>query len=90
MKKLYQEEKNPYSCGLRNPVFSLSVKKNMNALGKNEIVPNAFEVLKFFFPHLRKVDRIYPDVIIGKEKTGGKKTYNWEINTDILIFRIIL
>ncbi|XP_020957216.1 alpha-1,3-mannosyl-glycoprotein 4-beta-N-acetylglucosaminyltransferase-like protein MGAT4D isoform X1 [Sus scrofa] len=54
----------------RENVSVNSVKKNMNALGKNEIVPNAFEVLKFLFPHLRKVDRIYPDVIIGKEKTG--------------------
>ncbi|XP_047712723.1 alpha-1,3-mannosyl-glycoprotein 4-beta-N-acetylglucosaminyltransferase-like protein MGAT4D isoform X8 [Prionailurus viverrinus] len=43
----------------------------MNTLGKDETVSNnTFEVLKFFFPHLRKVGRIYPDVIIGKEKTG--------------------
>lgn len=47
-----------------------SVKKKVNALDRNETTPNAFEVLKFFFPHLRKVGRIYPDVIIGKEKTG--------------------
>nr|XP_031548080.1 alpha-1,3-mannosyl-glycoprotein 4-beta-N-acetylglucosaminyltransferase-like protein MGAT4D [Vicugna pacos] len=47
-----------------------SVKKKVNALDRNETAPNAFEVLKFFFPHLRKVGRIYPDVITGKEKTG--------------------
>ncbi|KAG8522175.1 Alpha-1,3-mannosyl-glycoprotein 4-beta-N-acetylglucosaminyltransferase-like protein MGAT4D, partial [Galemys pyrenaicus] len=41
-----------------------------NRLDKNETVPNTFEVLKLFFPHLRKVGRIYPDVIIGKEKAG--------------------
>ena len=46
----------------------------MNASDTNETVYDAFEVLKFFFPHLRKVDRIYPDVILGREKTGGKKT----------------
>ncbi|XP_077612077.1 alpha-1,3-mannosyl-glycoprotein 4-beta-N-acetylglucosaminyltransferase-like protein MGAT4D isoform X3 [Crocuta crocuta] len=46
------------------------VEKKINTLGKNETVSNTFEVLKFFFPHLRKVGRIYPDVIIGKEKTG--------------------
>ncbi|XP_047712718.1 alpha-1,3-mannosyl-glycoprotein 4-beta-N-acetylglucosaminyltransferase-like protein MGAT4D isoform X3 [Prionailurus viverrinus] len=47
------------------------VEKKMNTLGKDETVSNnTFEVLKFFFPHLRKVGRIYPDVIIGKEKTG--------------------
>ncbi|XP_053072909.1 alpha-1,3-mannosyl-glycoprotein 4-beta-N-acetylglucosaminyltransferase-like protein MGAT4D isoform X5 [Acinonyx jubatus] len=47
------------------------VEKKMNTLGKDETVSNnTFEVLKFFFPHLRKVGRIYPDVIIGKEKIG--------------------
>ncbi|XP_045323013.1 alpha-1,3-mannosyl-glycoprotein 4-beta-N-acetylglucosaminyltransferase-like protein MGAT4D isoform X6 [Leopardus geoffroyi] len=48
-----------------------TIEKKMNTLGKDETVSNnTFEVLKFFFPHLRKVGRIYPDVIIGKEKTG--------------------
>ncbi|XP_016062427.1 PREDICTED: alpha-1,3-mannosyl-glycoprotein 4-beta-N-acetylglucosaminyltransferase-like protein MGAT4D [Miniopterus natalensis] len=46
------------------------VEKKASTLDQNETVPNTFEVLKFFFPHLRKVGRIYPDVIIGKEKTG--------------------
>ncbi|XP_054417798.1 alpha-1,3-mannosyl-glycoprotein 4-beta-N-acetylglucosaminyltransferase-like protein MGAT4D [Pteronotus mesoamericanus] len=46
------------------------VEKTVNALDKNEMVPNTFEVLKFFFPHLRKIGRIYPDVIISKKKTG--------------------
>ncbi|XP_012582210.1 PREDICTED: alpha-1,3-mannosyl-glycoprotein 4-beta-N-acetylglucosaminyltransferase-like protein MGAT4D [Condylura cristata] len=45
-----------------------SAKKNI--LAKNETVPDTFEVLKLFFPHLRKIGRIYPDVIIGKEKAG--------------------
>uniref|UniRef100_A0A452R580 MGAT4 family member D n=2 Tax=Ursidae TaxID=9632 RepID=A0A452R580_URSAM len=44
--------------------------KKMNTLGNNETASNTFEILRFFFPHLRKVGRIYPDVIIGKEKTG--------------------
>ncbi|XDB59397.1 hypothetical protein AB1E18_012794 [Capra hircus] len=47
-----------------------AVEKKVNALDTNETVSDAFEVLKFFFPHLRKVDRIYPDVIMGREKTG--------------------
>lgn len=71
---MYQREKNPYGHALRNPIFSLSVEKKMNTLGNNETASNTFEILRFFFPHLRKVGRIYPDVIIGKEKTGGKQT----------------
>ncbi|XP_059227103.1 alpha-1,3-mannosyl-glycoprotein 4-beta-N-acetylglucosaminyltransferase-like protein MGAT4D [Mustela nigripes] len=46
------------------------VEKKMKTLGKSETASNTFEILKFFFPHLRKAGRIYPDVIIGKEKTG--------------------
>ncbi|XP_057402364.1 alpha-1,3-mannosyl-glycoprotein 4-beta-N-acetylglucosaminyltransferase-like protein MGAT4D isoform X3 [Balaenoptera acutorostrata] len=59
-----------YKLAEREDASLNSVKKKVNALNKNETVSNAFEVLRFFFPHLRKVDRIYPDVIIGKEKTG--------------------
>lgn len=58
----------------------------MNTLDKNETVSNTFEVLKFFLPHLRKVGRIYPDVIISKKKEGGKKIRTGKSNTDILIF----
>ena len=54
--------------------FSLLVEKKVNTLGKNETVSDTFEILKFFFPHLRKVGRIYPDVIFGKKRTGGKQT----------------
>eukprot|EP00071_Canis_lupus_P028019 XP_022261576.1 alpha-1,3-mannosyl-glycoprotein 4-beta-N-acetylglucosaminyltransferase-like protein MGAT4D [Canis lupus familiaris] len=46
------------------------VEKKVNTLGKNETVSDTFEILKFFFPHLRKVGRIYPDVIFGKKRTG--------------------
>ncbi|XP_057582936.1 alpha-1,3-mannosyl-glycoprotein 4-beta-N-acetylglucosaminyltransferase-like protein MGAT4D [Hippopotamus amphibius kiboko] len=59
-----------YETQERKNASANSVKKKVNALDENETVSNAFEVLKFFFPHLRKVDRIYPNVIIGKEKTG--------------------
>ncbi|XP_070271314.1 alpha-1,3-mannosyl-glycoprotein 4-beta-N-acetylglucosaminyltransferase-like protein MGAT4D isoform X1 [Myotis yumanensis] len=45
-------------------------EKEVNTLDKNETVSNTFEVLKFFLPHLRKVGRIYPDVIISKKKEG--------------------
>ncbi|KAF5923385.1 hypothetical protein HPG69_006554 [Diceros bicornis minor] len=54
--------------------INLNVEKKVNTSDKNETVSNTFEVLKFFFPHLKRVGRIYPDVIIGKEKTGG----SWE------------
>lgn len=54
-------------------LFFLSVEKKVHTVDKDETVSNTFEVLKFFFSHLRKVGRIYPDVIISKEKTGGKK-----------------
>ncbi|XP_006872295.1 PREDICTED: glycosyltransferase 54 domain-containing protein-like [Chrysochloris asiatica] len=49
---------------------NLVVQKKVDTTGKNETVPDAFEDLKFFLPHLRKADRIYPNVIIGKGKTG--------------------
>uniref|UniRef100_A0A8C0L9D2 MGAT4 family member D n=1 Tax=Canis lupus dingo TaxID=286419 RepID=A0A8C0L9D2_CANLU len=48
----------------------LLFEKKVNTLGKNETVSDTFEILKFFFPHLRKVGRIYPDVIFGKKRTG--------------------
>ncbi|XP_045408203.1 alpha-1,3-mannosyl-glycoprotein 4-beta-N-acetylglucosaminyltransferase-like protein MGAT4D isoform X8 [Lemur catta] len=46
------------------------VEKKVSTLSKNEAVPDTFEDLKFFIPHLRKEGRIYPDVVIGKGKTG--------------------
>ncbi|XP_037687411.1 alpha-1,3-mannosyl-glycoprotein 4-beta-N-acetylglucosaminyltransferase-like protein MGAT4D [Choloepus didactylus] len=46
------------------------VEEKMDTLGKDETVSNTFEAFKVFFPHLRKAGRIYPDVIIGKGKTG--------------------
>uniref|UniRef100_G3SU63 MGAT4 family member D n=1 Tax=Loxodonta africana TaxID=9785 RepID=G3SU63_LOXAF len=46
------------------------VEKKVGTLGKNETASDTFEDLKFFLPHLRKAGRIYPDVIIGKGKTG--------------------
>ncbi|XP_007939413.1 alpha-1,3-mannosyl-glycoprotein 4-beta-N-acetylglucosaminyltransferase-like protein MGAT4D [Orycteropus afer afer] len=49
---------------------SLGVEKTVDTLGKNETLSDAFEDLKLFLPHLRKAGRIYPDVIIGKGRTG--------------------
>ncbi|XP_008053100.1 alpha-1,3-mannosyl-glycoprotein 4-beta-N-acetylglucosaminyltransferase-like protein MGAT4D [Carlito syrichta] len=46
------------------------VQRKPDTLSKNETVYNTFEALKFFLPHLRKEGRVYPDVIIGKGKTG--------------------
>ncbi|XP_006144711.1 alpha-1,3-mannosyl-glycoprotein 4-beta-N-acetylglucosaminyltransferase-like protein MGAT4D [Tupaia chinensis] len=63
---------------LRSSVLALvswdlqkSVEKEVEAFRKNETVPNnTFEDLKIFFPHLKKEGRLYPDVILAKEKTG--------------------
>ncbi|XP_076996090.1 alpha-1,3-mannosyl-glycoprotein 4-beta-N-acetylglucosaminyltransferase-like protein MGAT4D [Tamandua tetradactyla] len=46
------------------------VEKKVDTLGTDETEYNTFEELKLFFPHLRKAGRVYPDVIIGKGKTG--------------------
>lgn len=43
-------KKNPYSYELKNPIFSFSVEKKVNALDTNETVSDAFEVLKVLFP----------------------------------------
>ncbi|XP_021108216.1 alpha-1,3-mannosyl-glycoprotein 4-beta-N-acetylglucosaminyltransferase-like protein MGAT4D [Heterocephalus glaber] len=45
-------------------------EKKMDTLSEHERVSNIFEDFKFFFPHVRKVKRIYPKVIIGQGKTG--------------------
>ncbi|XP_023559563.1 alpha-1,3-mannosyl-glycoprotein 4-beta-N-acetylglucosaminyltransferase-like protein MGAT4D [Octodon degus] len=45
-------------------------EKKRDAPSEGEIVSNIFEDFKFFLPHLRKVKRIYPKVIIGQGKTG--------------------
>nr|KAF6347009.1 MGAT4 family member D [Pipistrellus kuhlii] len=45
-------------------------EKEVNTLDKNKTVSNTFEILKFFLSHLKKVDRIYPNVIISKKKKG--------------------
>ncbi|XP_060035040.1 alpha-1,3-mannosyl-glycoprotein 4-beta-N-acetylglucosaminyltransferase-like protein MGAT4D isoform X2 [Erinaceus europaeus] len=49
----------------------LSVHSAEKKVDENGAGSKLFEVLKYFFPHLRKVDRIYPDVILSKEKTGA-------------------
>ncbi|KAM9677764.1 alpha-1,3-mannosyl-glycoprotein 4-beta-N-acetylglucosaminyltransferase-like protein MGAT4D [Trichechus inunguis] len=49
---------------------NLVVEKKVDTLVKNEVVSDTFEDLKFFLPHLRKAGKIYPEVIIGKGKTG--------------------
>ncbi|XP_012510272.1 PREDICTED: alpha-1,3-mannosyl-glycoprotein 4-beta-N-acetylglucosaminyltransferase-like protein MGAT4D [Propithecus coquereli] len=72
------------------------VEKKVSTFSKNEAAPNTFEDLKFFFPHLRKEGRIYPDVVIGKGKTGvsfalgiptinrGKYTYLKQTLTSVI------
>ncbi|XP_055477272.1 alpha-1,3-mannosyl-glycoprotein 4-beta-N-acetylglucosaminyltransferase-like protein MGAT4D [Psammomys obesus] len=45
-------------------------EKKVSTLSENEILSNRFEVLKFFFPHLRTARKIYPNIAISKEKAG--------------------
>ncbi|XP_053453685.1 alpha-1,3-mannosyl-glycoprotein 4-beta-N-acetylglucosaminyltransferase-like protein MGAT4D [Nycticebus coucang] len=59
-----------YENTQRKNSMEYSVEKTMGTLSKNEAVSNTFEELKFFFPHLKKESRIYPDVVISKGKTG--------------------
>ncbi|XP_033071218.1 alpha-1,3-mannosyl-glycoprotein 4-beta-N-acetylglucosaminyltransferase-like protein MGAT4D isoform X3 [Trachypithecus francoisi] len=59
-----------YEITKRENLSGNLVAQKADILNKNETVSNTFEDLKFFFPHIRKEGRIYPDVIIGKGKTG--------------------
>uniref|UniRef100_A0A8D2B199 MGAT4 family member D n=1 Tax=Sciurus vulgaris TaxID=55149 RepID=A0A8D2B199_SCIVU len=58
-----------YEITLKENV-SRSLDEKMVTPRENETESNRFEALKFFLPHLRKVSRIYPDVIISKGKTN--------------------
>ncbi|XP_028642131.1 alpha-1,3-mannosyl-glycoprotein 4-beta-N-acetylglucosaminyltransferase-like protein MGAT4D [Grammomys surdaster] len=46
------------------------LEKKVNILGQDETLPNQFEVLKFFLPHLRTAGKIYPDIATSKGRTG--------------------
>ncbi|KAK7801376.1 hypothetical protein U0070_009222 [Myodes glareolus] len=46
------------------------LERKVSRLSENEIRPNGFEGLKFFLPHLRTVERIYPDIATGRGKAG--------------------
>ncbi|XP_037848246.1 alpha-1,3-mannosyl-glycoprotein 4-beta-N-acetylglucosaminyltransferase-like protein MGAT4D [Chlorocebus sabaeus] len=59
-----------YEITKRENLSGNLVAQKADILNKNETISNTFEDLKFFFPHIRKEGRIYPDVIIGKGKTG--------------------
>lgn len=52
---------------------SLPVENKVDTLNQNQKVSNAFEDLKFFFPHLKNAGNIYPNVLIGKGRKNGKK-----------------
>nr|XP_040148835.1 alpha-1,3-mannosyl-glycoprotein 4-beta-N-acetylglucosaminyltransferase-like protein MGAT4D [Ictidomys tridecemlineatus] len=62
---------------------SRSLDEKMVTPSENETASNRFEALKFFFPHLRKVARVYPDVIIGKGKRDDTSVEKWS-NEDYL------
>uniref|UniRef100_A0A8C0W1X7 MGAT4 conserved region domain-containing protein n=1 Tax=Castor canadensis TaxID=51338 RepID=A0A8C0W1X7_CASCN len=59
-----------YEITLRGDSSENLVAKKVDTLSENEAIPDRFEDIKFFLPHLRKVERIYPHVIIGKQRTG--------------------
>ncbi|XP_005369609.1 alpha-1,3-mannosyl-glycoprotein 4-beta-N-acetylglucosaminyltransferase-like protein MGAT4D [Microtus ochrogaster] len=46
------------------------LERKVSRLGESEIRANGFEGLKFFLPHLRAVERIYPDVATSRGKAG--------------------
>ncbi|XP_012783294.2 alpha-1,3-mannosyl-glycoprotein 4-beta-N-acetylglucosaminyltransferase-like protein MGAT4D isoform X1 [Ochotona princeps] len=46
--------------------FENSVENKVDTLNQNQKVSNAFEDLKFFFPHLKNAGNVYPNVLIGK------------------------
>ncbi|KAM5255835.1 alpha-1,3-mannosyl-glycoprotein 4-beta-N-acetylglucosaminyltransferase-like protein MGAT4D [Ctenodactylus gundi] len=54
----------------REDLLGNSVEKKVDTWNENETVVNRFEDLKFFLPHLKKVKRIYPNVVLGKGKMG--------------------
>ncbi|XP_019061072.1 LOW QUALITY PROTEIN: alpha-1,3-mannosyl-glycoprotein 4-beta-N-acetylglucosaminyltransferase-like protein MGAT4D [Fukomys damarensis] len=45
-------------------------EKKVDTPSEDETVSNIFEDFKLFLPHLKKIKRIYPKVIIGQGKTG--------------------
>ncbi|KAL0594120.1 Alpha-1,3-mannosyl-glycoprotein 4-beta-N-acetylglucosaminyltransferase-like protein MGAT4D [Plecturocebus cupreus] len=59
-----------YEITKRENMSGNLVVQKADILNKSETVSNTFEDFKFFFPHLRKEGRIYPNVIISKGKTG--------------------
>ncbi|XP_012660841.2 alpha-1,3-mannosyl-glycoprotein 4-beta-N-acetylglucosaminyltransferase-like protein MGAT4D [Otolemur garnettii] len=59
-----------YDNTQRKNALEYSVEKTIGTSSKNEAVSNIFEEFKFFFPHLKKEGRIYPDVVVSKGKTG--------------------
>ncbi|XP_051050872.1 alpha-1,3-mannosyl-glycoprotein 4-beta-N-acetylglucosaminyltransferase-like protein MGAT4D [Phodopus roborovskii] len=45
-------------------------EREASSLNENEILPNRFEDLRFFLPHLKTTGKIYPDVATGRGKAG--------------------
>ncbi|XP_006887107.1 PREDICTED: glycosyltransferase 54 domain-containing protein-like [Elephantulus edwardii] len=54
---------------------NLGKHKNVDAMGKNKAISDIFEDFKIFLPHLQKVDRIHPNVILSK----GKKDVSFAV-----------
>uniref|UniRef100_A0A8C2V7W8 MGAT4 family member D n=1 Tax=Chinchilla lanigera TaxID=34839 RepID=A0A8C2V7W8_CHILA len=45
-------------------------EEKLDTVSEGETASNIFEDFKFFLPHLKKVKRVYPKVIISQGKTG--------------------
>ncbi|XP_021025752.1 alpha-1,3-mannosyl-glycoprotein 4-beta-N-acetylglucosaminyltransferase-like protein MGAT4D isoform X1 [Mus caroli] len=46
------------------------LEKKGSILSQHETLPNQFEVLKYFLPHLRTAGKLYPDIATSKGRAG--------------------
>ncbi|XP_052022393.1 alpha-1,3-mannosyl-glycoprotein 4-beta-N-acetylglucosaminyltransferase-like protein MGAT4D [Apodemus sylvaticus] len=46
------------------------LEKKVNIRDQDEALPNQFEVLKFFLPHLRTAGELYPEIATSKGRAG--------------------
>ena len=53
-------------------------------MSQHETLPNQFEVLKYFLPHLRTAGKLYPAIATSKGRAGGK--HNQNCKTDFKCF----
>ena len=56
-------------------------------MSQHETLPNQFEVLKYFLPHLRTAGKLYPAIATSKGRAGGK--HNQNCKTDFKCFDLL-